>query len=552
MEWNNINTDRDTSGLGPIEYDRSRVPSLIRKYADDVRTKTYGQEVREAQARNAEYAGLIASEANSKATNADILSKDTQNRFNDQIAGTTNSDEVIDARGDYPLLRDKLQAIQGIAEFDSYNADTNRYFYNGEPMVSFMFDDGLIQDWDRFKPIFDSESVPGNICIITDWVEDETKTNTMTLEQIKTLKNNGWTVASHTATHPRLADISTAEAVRELERSHDYLKKHGLDYDILVYPYGSHNNLVRRHARKFYNYAIDIDYNQHLNTPSQFENIRITRGSGLSQPKSSGDLENCKSQVDQAIANNDWLIFEDHSHYAFFDNQENLDKLRDLIRYIKSKGVRIVNIREGVESKANLIEVDNFAGDKSGYYLQRDGNIRSGNNMVLMSDQNSHGFNTPIDSFPENKISVSTVSGTKASTEGFPDGASGTLKTYYINNKDFAYQEYDTIYGKQYNRIWESANNKWSLFMPKSSAVRYVGRNVLNTGHAVSTYAQDKITIVQISKANMGGIPTETQSGLLITYRFGVVTQQEFRGGSEMYIRYAYTSGLWSEWVKIG
>ena len=98
MDWNNINTDRDTSGLGPIEYDQSRVPSLIRKYADDVRTKTYGQEVREAQARNAEYAGLIASEANSKATNADILSKDTQNRFDDQIAGTTNSDEVIDAR----------------------------------------------------------------------------------------------------------------------------------------------------------------------------------------------------------------------------------------------------------------------------------------------------------------------------------------------------------------------------------------------------------------------------------------------------------------------
>src|SRR5699024_504888 len=144
-----------------------------------VRTKTYGQEVREAQARNAEYAGLIASEAKNISNIANNSSKETKERFEQQIQGTTNSDEVIDARGDYPLLRDKLQAIQGIAEFDSYNADTNRYFYNGEPMVSFMFDDGLIQDWDRFKPIFDSENVPGNICIITDWIEDETKTNTM-------------------------------------------------------------------------------------------------------------------------------------------------------------------------------------------------------------------------------------------------------------------------------------------------------------------------------------------------------------------------------------
>ena len=98
MDWNNINTDKDTSGLGPIEYDQSKVPALVRKHADNVRTKTHGQEVREAQARNAEYAGLIASEAKIKANNADLLSKDTQNRFKDQIEGTTNSDEVIDAR----------------------------------------------------------------------------------------------------------------------------------------------------------------------------------------------------------------------------------------------------------------------------------------------------------------------------------------------------------------------------------------------------------------------------------------------------------------------
>ena len=98
MDWNNINTDKDTSGLGPIEYDQSKVPALVRKHADNVRGKSYGQQVREAQARNAEYAGLIASESMSVASNADLLSKDTQNRFKDQIEGTTNSDEVIDAR----------------------------------------------------------------------------------------------------------------------------------------------------------------------------------------------------------------------------------------------------------------------------------------------------------------------------------------------------------------------------------------------------------------------------------------------------------------------
>ena len=104
MDWNNINTDKDTSGLGPIEYDQSKVPSLIRKHADNVRGKSYGQDVREAQARNAEYAGLVASESKRLADNADYIAKDTQSRFDRQIAGSTYDNETIDARGDFDIL----------------------------------------------------------------------------------------------------------------------------------------------------------------------------------------------------------------------------------------------------------------------------------------------------------------------------------------------------------------------------------------------------------------------------------------------------------------
>lgn len=128
MDWNNINTDNDTSGLGPIEYDQSKVPQLIRKHADNVRGKSYGQQVREAQARNAEYAGLIASEADSKATSADLLSKDTQNRFKDQIEGTTNSDEIIDARRPdgaaiFTTLNDRLTVQLKYVNYEMFRAE---------------------------------------------------------------------------------------------------------------------------------------------------------------------------------------------------------------------------------------------------------------------------------------------------------------------------------------------------------------------------------------------------------------------------------------------
>lgn len=157
MDWNNINTDKYTSGLGPIEYDQSKVPSLIRKHADNVRTKTYGQEVREAQARNAEYAGLISSESMSLASNANLISKDTQNRFKDQIEGTTNSDEVIDARRPtngvaFSTLNERIEAqVQHVtyamfgvnADKKYFNPSDGKYYLDEEFTTEYTHNDGI-------------------------------------------------------------------------------------------------------------------------------------------------------------------------------------------------------------------------------------------------------------------------------------------------------------------------------------------------------------------------------------------------------------------------
>ena len=113
MDINNINTDRDTTGLGPIEYDKSKVPSLIRKYADNVRTKTYGQDVREAQARNAEVAGLIANEAVDSSKETETRQDTVEAQFNAIQQEMTDKDpisapEIIAARDGEPTLSDRL------------------------------------------------------------------------------------------------------------------------------------------------------------------------------------------------------------------------------------------------------------------------------------------------------------------------------------------------------------------------------------------------------------------------------------------------------------
>src|SRR5690625_7207696 len=80
--------------------------------------------------------------------------------------------------------------------------------------------------------------------------------------------------------------------------------------------------------------------------------MKISRVGGLSQPNRT--LEQCKAEIDNALLTGEWVIFEDHAGYGFYQDPANLDLLRELIQYIKSKGVPIVNIRDGAMMKANI------------------------------------------------------------------------------------------------------------------------------------------------------------------------------------------------------
>jgi peptidoglycan/xylan/chitin deacetylase (PgdA/CDA1 family) len=67
--------------------------------------------------------------------------------------------------------------------------------------------------------------------------------------ELRALAEDGVVIGSHTASHPRLAEISPSDALREMARSRAEISRRlGVQVDALAYPYGDFDTAVRRLA----------------------------------------------------------------------------------------------------------------------------------------------------------------------------------------------------------------------------------------------------------------------------------------------------------------
>lgn len=538
----------------------------LTQISEYIKTKGYGVDVRLLISQLAEHFGLkttqvvdLANLLQQKFENLEGVTQSFTNNINSLvaqmeadknavIANATVDSEVIIARGGKATLGQRLDdtSAQLAQTEDSIRIKSpNNYLYDNGPVFAFVTDDAQSQDWTRFKPIFDAEGVPANVCVITDWVDNPEYPNTMSLSQLKELKANGWTVASHTKSHARLADVKGPTLDQELRESHEWLKKHGFDSDIIVYPFGSVSDAVRRYTRKYYDFGVDID-SKHislwpLNGSSDIENARIIRAPGLSQPASGGSLDYVKNVVDLGIANNDLVIFEDHSHYAFFNNQENLDKLRDLIRYIKLKGYPILNLSDALRLKGNLIEVDNFDYLGRKFVVERTGGIRGTSLKV------NHTHDLTSTTFDINNITVRVVTTAEAETENFPEKKGGTLFTSFMSHASFTHQRYVTITGNEYIRTLSSG--AWGAFQPINGSVS-LPTDTYSLNTPFSEFPEGVSTVLVTSVA---GSPSTFSTGTLVTHKRKqgniYINHQILLSGNHQYMRYATTAGTWTPFV---
>ena len=112
--------------------------------------------------------------------------------------------------------------------------------------VAVTFDDGFHSVL-RAKPILDEVGFPATVFVVTSFVESgeplrwpglEQSEESLGWSELELLREAGWEVGSHTATHPLLSDLDDAELERELADSRAAIHDRLGSCETLAYPYG--------------------------------------------------------------------------------------------------------------------------------------------------------------------------------------------------------------------------------------------------------------------------------------------------------------------------
>lgn len=428
------------------------------------------------------------------------------------------------------------------------------------PTVTFIDDDGHGLFLSRLKPIYESKNIKCGLAITTTYPDSPDYTSYMSWSQIKELHDGGYEILSHH--HSRNFDgISDQDAEFELSQSRYELESRGIDVESIVYIQGYRGSAsVRSLVREYYRAGFrTVDGGIQ---PVPLEDFTVRRFNAVNPTvESNPTLEEMKNLVDYAEANNEWVVFATHAHYAGM-TVAHQQVISDLIDYIQSKNIDILTPSEALdihgskffagtvsdESMSLIPQNDFFKIDKRGKPYPAGARVISG----VGFDQNS-----PITDYAINEISVFRP----ASGDDWPlvsGSATAVVETYRIYYAgEFGFQRItQERTGETCHRAWDRTSSSWGEWIYSAEALY---RGVVTDGtKPITDYKKDHLTIERVHSGATGFPGTSTAQGMLMTVCGSFSSTQNVghqvytrnKTGSQYTRTWNYDENKWNEWVQ--
>ena len=207
--------------------------------------------------------------------------------------------------------------------------------------VTLCFDDAYEEVYTIGFPILREYGIRGTLGIITDEIGGSFEGYPiMNLEQIKELYNNGWEIASHSITHPFLTTLTDEEVINELLNSRNTLRGFGFKVNAFEVPYGNYDDRIYNLVKKYY-YSCRPSIWGTNSIP--VEDRYMLKSKWVRNDSS----ETIKTWIDDAIANDVWLIIMFHN----IDKPEreyniSSEDLRSVSQHLAEQKIKVLNISE--------------------------------------------------------------------------------------------------------------------------------------------------------------------------------------------------------------
>ena len=450
---------------------------------------------------------------------------------------------------------------------------------NATPMVTFFDDDGRAEVWEKLKPLSEEYNIPFVLAIPTALMDDEAGRYLRT-SQIKDLQAMGWEMSSHTANHVELGrtenPLTDEEQEAEMKASMEYFNANGLNVKTICYPFGSQSENTHNLAKKYFEAARNTNWKDWMNdSPLETWDMRCTPlGSYFAWNSESGldtsSLEYYKYMVDQAVANNAWLMFLTH---CGADDHTDLQQeyLEEIIKYIQSLNIPIVTFSEGLEKRGNIIDIgrynrrDLYSDDAAYYVVGCDGQIAKSNDdkYMIKLPSNSVTSNTPPKEFAPYAISTCRITGNDS---GFPFQVNyygGTLITNAMGaNPDSLeegrmWQEYILPNNAGIYKRYALSNTEWSEWSYGDTIL--LADNSRTIDDSVYQFPKGAISKVYLTQTTGNATRLPDREGYLVTDRTDlkekVITQTFYPiiGSTKntVYMRW-WNGSTWTAWSSLG
>lgn len=247
-----------------------------------------------------------------------------------------------------------------------------------DALLTFVDDDAKTQAMLHWEKIIDATGITMTAAVIPGKVGETTVYDCWFSysgwDLLEKMRDKGVDFVNHTYNHYNLTTLTEEQIRLEMTMAKDSLREHGIESNILVYPFNKYNDLVTSVADDYFTAAFtcenqiitDINtkkhalYRMHLNDKSVSKEVLFEDGTVVfcNDVK---PLKKLQSELQCAVQSKGWLVYMAHAYnspagqYFFDEGSEQI--IIDYCRYAQSMGnVKIVNLTQGYAANADFKE----------------------------------------------------------------------------------------------------------------------------------------------------------------------------------------------------